>query len=118
MKRRYVLPMLGWLAIATLATILEGAPTRLPGLALGSVALLHALRIAALFAIGVVIATVLVRASAGSLPTQLSTTGLSYEAEETSETLAALAELQLQVDRHDALMERIAIQLDTVRRTI
>jgi hypothetical protein len=118
MSRRYVAPLLGWLAVAVVVTVVEGVPTRLPGLALGSAVLLHAVRVVALFAIGLVIGTVLARASSGRLPSEVSTTGLVYSAEETGETLAALAELQAQVARQDALLDEIAARLDRLGRRI
>jgi hypothetical protein len=112
MNRRYLLPLVGWLAVVILATLIEGAPRPLPGLALGSILLLHCLRVAALFGVGVIIGTVLVHASAGRLPTQLSTTGLAYDAEATSETTAALLALQEQLDDHQLVLDRLAEQLD------
>jgi hypothetical protein len=118
MSRRYVAPLLGWLAVAVVVTVVEGVPARLPGLALGSAVLLHAVRVVALFAIGLVIGTVLARASSGRLPSEVSTTGLVYSAEETGETLAALAELQAQVARQDALLDEIAARLDRLGRRI
>jgi hypothetical protein len=43
---------------------------------------------------------------------------LVYSAEETGETLAALAELQAQVARQDALLDEIAARLDRLGRRI
>lgn len=57
------------------------------------------LSVLALFALGLAVATVLAPATAGRIPTQLSTTGFGYEAEEMTETTAGLLELQQPVDR-------------------
>ncbi|CAN5547442.1 hypothetical protein BH20ACT18_BH20ACT18_01290 [soil metagenome] len=109
---RYLMPLGLWLAAAVLVTLLEGTPDRLPSVALGSTAMLHALRAGALFALGVTVATVLARAAAGHLPTQLSTTGIGYYAEETSKTTATLADLQEQIDDHQAALDNVGHRLD------
>jgi hypothetical protein len=109
---------LGPLALLVLAvvvvTLVEGTPKRLPAVALGSTVLLHALRAGALFAIAFVVATVIARAAAGRLPTQLSTSGIGYDAEETRATTTALAQLQEQVDDQQAALDRLAEQLDAL----
>jgi hypothetical protein len=115
-RLRYVMPLGLWLAAAALITLVEGTPDRLPSVALGSTVLLHALRIGALFAIGVTMATVLARATAGRLPTQLSTTGIGYDAEETSETTAMLVKLQEQVDDHQVALDHVGQRLDALGR--
>lgn len=118
MTRRTFLALAVWLSLALTGTLIEGTPDPLPTVALGSTILLHALRAGAVFALGLAVSTVLLRAADGHLPTKLTTTGVAFDAEETSETLAALGELQTQVDRHDALMDRFAAQLDTLSRRI
>ena len=85
-------------------------------MALGSTVLLHALRTGALFAIGVTVATVLARAAAGHLPTQLSTTGIGYDAEETGKTTATLVRLQEEVDDHQVALDRVGQRLDALGR--
>lgn len=80
---RYLVPLALWLAAAVAISLIEGTPDRVPSVALGSTVLLHALRAGALFAIGLIAATVLARAGAGRLPTQLTTSGIGYDAEET-----------------------------------
>lgn len=77
LRVRYLAPLGGLLVAAVLITLLEGTPGRLPAVALGSEVLLHALRAGAPFAIGFAVATVLARAGAGRLPTQVSTSGVS-----------------------------------------
>jgi len=111
---RYLALFLALLAVAVLVSLLEGTPERLPAVALGSDVLLHALRASALFAIVFVLATVLSRASAGRLPTELSTTGIGYTAEETRKTTETLAELQEQVDDHQATIDRLAERIDRI----
>ena len=116
-RLRYLLPLGAWLLAAVIITVIEGTPRRLPAVALGSSVLLHALRAGALFAIGFVLATVFARAGAGRLPTQLSTSGIGYDAEETRETATALAELQAELDRHRSAIDGLAEQLDALRPT-
>jgi len=115
-RLRYLMPLGLWLAAAMLITLLEGTPEPLPSVALGSTVLLHALRTGALFAIAVAMVTVLARAGAGHLPTQLSTTGIGYHAEETSKTTATLADLQEQIDDHEAALDNVGQRLDARRR--
>jgi hypothetical protein len=112
---RYLLPVAALAAVAVVVTLIEGTPDRPPAVALGSTVVLHALRAGALFAIGFVVATVVARAGSGRLPTQLSTSGIGYDAEETRETTAALAELQEQVDSQQVALDRLAEQLDALR---
>jgi hypothetical protein len=83
---------------AVIVTLVEGAPGRLPGVALGSTVLLHAERAGALVAIVVALTSILTQAARGRLPTQLSTGGLAYEAEAAANTRAALEDLQGQID--------------------
>ena len=71
--RRLALLLAAIVALAVVVTLIEGTPTRLPGVALGSSVLLHVERVAALFAIAVAILSVLTQATRGRLPTQLST---------------------------------------------
>jgi len=108
-RASYLVPFVLWLAAAVLITAIEGTPDRLPPVALGSTILLHALRAGALFAIGFAVATVLARAGAGRLPTQLSTSGIEYDAEETTETTTALTEVQQQVDRLQIAVDALAV---------
>ena len=113
---RYLLPLGLWLAAAVLITLLEGTPEPLPSVALGSTVLLHALRAGALFALGVTVATVLARAAAGHLPTQFSTTGIGYDAEETSKTTATLVRLQEEVDDQQVALDQVGQRLDALGR--
>lgn len=111
---RYVAPLAVVLVIAIAVTLLEGTPATLPAVALGSDVLLHALRAGALFAVVFILATVLSRASAGRLPSELSTSGIGYTAEETRKTTETLAELQEQVDDHQATIDRLAERIDRI----
>ncbi len=61
------------------ASLLAGAPVDLPGVALGSVVLLHAERAAALFAAILLALIVVSRAVAGELPYEISGRGVKYE---------------------------------------
>jgi hypothetical protein len=76
--------------------------------------LLHVERAAALFAITVAVISVLAQATHGRLPTQLSTSGIAYDAEQTRETATALAELQHEVDRQQAALDDLAERLDAL----
>jgi hypothetical protein len=112
LRVRYLGPLILLLVAAVVITLVEETPDRLPAVALGSAVLLHVLRAGALFAIAFVVATVIARAGAGRLPTQLSTSGIGYDAEETRVTTTALAELQEQVDDQQVALDRLAAQLD------
>jgi ABC-type transport system involved in cytochrome bd biosynthesis fused ATPase/permease subunit len=115
LRLRYLGPLVVLVLAAVVVTLVEGTPDRLPAVALGSTVLLHVLRAGALFAIGFVVATVVARAGAGRLPTQLSTSGIGYDAEETRATTTALAQLQEQVDDQQAALDRLAEQLDALK---
>ncbi len=107
--RRLALLLATIVALAVVVTLIEGTPTRLPGVALGSSVLLHVERVAALFAIAVAILSVLTQATRGRLPTQLSTGGLAYEADAAGDTKIAVEDLQGQVDE---LQRQIATLAD------
>jgi hypothetical protein len=94
------------LAAALMTSLIEGAPERLPGVALGSDVLLHVERAAALFAIVVAIASVLREAGRGRLPTQLTTAGLAYEADVAA--AEAAERLQNQLDELRGQVETLA----------
>ena len=112
---RYLMPLAVLLAIAIVVTLVEGAPDRLPAVALGSTVLLHVLRAGALFAIGFAAATVLARAGTGRLPTHLSTSGIGYDpAELAGETTT---ELQGQIDDLAAAVAELAERLDAPGRS-
>ncbi len=117
LRMRYLAPFALWMAAVVLITLVEGTPDRLPPVALGSTILLHAVRAGALFALGLVVATVIARGGAGRLPTQLSTTGIGYDADEMTETTAGLIELQQQVDRLQAVVDNLAADVDTGPRS-
>ncbi|MGH2949769.1 MAG: hypothetical protein ACRDPC_26505 [Solirubrobacteraceae bacterium] len=104
---RLALPLAALLAAAPAVSLIEGAPDRLPGVALGSEVLLHVERAAAIFAIVVAILSVLAQAAQGRLPTQLSTAGLAYEADVTATVERAVQDLQGQVDDLQASLDRL-----------
>jgi hypothetical protein len=105
------------LALAALAvTLLEGTPGRVPGIALGSRVLLHAERAIALFAVAIATLTVLAQASRGRLPTDLSTSGLRYEAEAADDAAAAVSRLQEQLDDLSETVAVLAEHLDAFGR--
>lgn len=113
------LHMLGMVAIAvavgaTLVSVLEGTPLRLPGVALGSTVLLHAERALALFAVLIAASSVVLQAARGRLPIEFSTSGLRYEAEAADDAAAAVAELQAQFDDLEATTAALAERLDAV----
>jgi hypothetical protein len=99
-------------ALTTATTLAEGAPARLPGVALGSPVLLHAERAAALFGILVALLSVLAQARRGRLPTQLSTGGLGYEGTGEAKATSAVDYVQSQLDRLDRVLDGIAKALD------
>lgn len=104
---RLALPLVLLLVAALVISLLEGSPERLPGVALGSDVLLHVERAAASFAIAVAILSVLTQAARGRLPTQLSTAGLAYDADAAEAAERAVEDLQGQVDRLQASLDRI-----------
>jgi TolA-binding protein len=112
-SRQAVLTLLLALAIvaAIVISLIEGAPRRLPGVALGSTVLLHVERVAALFAVALAVVSVFAQANRGRLPTQLSTTGLGYpaEAEAAEEAMAAIETLQ---DQLNELQQQVARLVD------
>ncbi len=83
---------LGWLicvllALALAASLVGGTPGSLPGVALGSLLLLHAERTAAFFAALLLALVVLVRAFQGRLPSELSGRGVKYAEREGTEEI-------------------------------
>jgi hypothetical protein len=94
-------------------TLVEGAPGRLPGVALGSVVLLHVERAGALFAVAVAIVSVLTQAARGRLPTQLTTGGLAYGPEDfAADTASSVVEIQRQVDDLESTLVALTERLD------
>jgi hypothetical protein len=89
---------------ALLITVLSDIPRPLPGVAMGSEAFFYIERGVAVFAALVIALSLLVRGLRGELPSQLSTTGLSYheslERAMTSSDLA-VAGLASRMDRLD-----------------
>lgn len=94
------------------ATVLEGTPGYLPGVAMGSPVLLHAERALALLAVTVAGMSILVQVTRGRLPIELSTSGLRYEAEAADNAAAAMAELQEQFDELVEIVGALSDQLD------
>jgi uncharacterized protein YlxW (UPF0749 family) len=113
--RRLALVLGGVLIAALLATLLAGAPERLPAVALGSVVLLHIERAAAMFAIVLAVVSVVVQASRGRLPTQVTTGGLAYEAEAAADTKGALENLQAQIDDLQDSVDHLASEVLSLR---
>src|SRR6266545_2225552 len=103
---RLALPLALLLVTAVAVALIEGAPGRLPGVALGSEVLLHVERAAAIFAIVVAIASVLREALRGRLPTQLTTAGLAYEADVAA--AEAAEHLQSQLDELRGQVQTLA----------
>ncbi len=75
------------LALALAASLVGGTPGSLPGVALGSLLLLHAERTAAFFAALLLALVVLVRAFQGRLPSELSGRGVKYAEREGTEEI-------------------------------
>ena len=101
---------------ATATTLVEGAPTRPPGVALGSGVLLHAERTLALVAIALAGITLLVRAADGHLPVELSTSGVKYEPVMTDRLAENVAELEAELTRVAEEVRSHADSLDALRR--
>ena len=99
--------------VALVASLVEGTPAHLPGVALGSPILLHAERTLALLAVTAAAASVVVQAARGRLPIELSTSGQRYEAETADNTAAAMAELQEQFDELVEIVGALTEQLDS-----
>ncbi len=104
------------MGVAVAISLVEGAPARLPGLALGSGVLLHAERTLALLAVAIAVVTIVTRAAQGRLPVELSTTGVRYEPAVPRVTAANVEELQGDVDDLDATVSGLAREVDRLRR--
>jgi hypothetical protein len=105
-KRPVAIPLisLGAFAAALALTLLSGVPRPLPGIALGSEPLFLIERGAAALAALVIATSLLARGLKGELPSQVSTTGLTYpESLERAVTSsdAAISALSLRVDQLD-----------------
>jgi hypothetical protein len=105
------LPLVAVLAGAAAITLAEGPPRPLPGVSMGSVMVLHVERVVALFALAVGVISVLREARRGRLPTQLSTGGLAYESEMSSQRLRFEAEIEHRVD---AMQEQVVALVNVV----
>jgi hypothetical protein len=105
-KRRHTVPLVSvgaFVAAATL-TAASGVPSPLPGIALGSEPLFYIERGVAAFAVLVIAMSLLARGLQGQLPSQVSTTGLTYpESLERAVTSsdAAITALAQRVDQLD-----------------
>jgi hypothetical protein len=97
------------LVAALLITLLSGVPRPLPGIALGSEPLFYIERGVAAFAIFVIATSLLARGLRGELPSQLSTSGISYP-EKLEQAVGssdlAITMLAARVDRLDADMKK------------
>lgn len=113
--RRLTLLLAAVIAAAVAVTLIEGVPGRLPGVALGSAVLLHVERAGALIAIAVALISILVQATRGRLPNQLSTAGLAYEADAARDTESALADLQGQIADLEGTLAVLAERVDDPR---
>jgi len=87
--------LIGLLAVAAALGVVDGSPTKLPDVALGSVVLLQLERLAIAIAVLAFVATIIVRALAGDLPIKFGSTGVEYAGQ-------AATDLQQRV----ALLER------------
>lgn len=91
-RRRLAISLIAVLVAALAASLVDGTPARLPGVALGSAVLVHLERAVAVLAISVAVLSVLAQAARGHLPTQLTTAGLAYESDMTADAVADLQE--------------------------
>lgn len=104
------------MVVSIAATVGEGTPGRLPGIALDLPVLLHAERALALIAVVIAAVSILVRAAQGRLPVELSTGGMRYEAEAAEDAATAVADLQEQLDDLSGTVVAIAERLDAQSR--
>lgn len=88
--------LIGLLAVAAALGVVDGSPTKLPDIALGSVVLLQLERLAVAIAVLAFAATIIIRALAGDLPVKFGSAGVEYAEE------PAASDLQ----RRLALLER------------
>lgn len=115
-RRLLAAVVLAAIVACVVATLIEGRPRQLPGVALGSAVLLHAERALALLVVSVATLSIGVQAARGRLPVELSTSGLRYEAEAADDAAAAVAELQEQFDDLVAIVDALADRLDVPQR--
>jgi hypothetical protein len=96
-------------AVAALAvTSATGTPARLPAIALGSNVLFHLERLVALLAGFVALLAIVTRAWSGQLPSEVSTAGVKYAAEETRATTSDAARATRdELQRLSARLERL-----------
>ena len=116
MTRRALTSAAAAVLVSMAVSVIEGTPRRLPGVALGSVVLLHAERALALLAVTVAAVSILLQAAHGRLPIELSTSGLRYEAEAADDAAVAVGELQDQFDDLVAIVDALADRLDRPRQ--
>lgn len=67
-----------FVVVSVIGSLVTSTPDPLPGIALGSIPLLHVLRSLIFFAAGLAVMVVIRRAWEGQLPSELSTSGLKY----------------------------------------
>lgn len=115
MSQRKLAAVVAVALVASLtATMVEGRPGHLPGVALGSTVLMHAERVLALMAVAVAVLSIGAQAARGRLPIEFSTSGLRYEAEAADDTARAVADLQSQLDELANVVLVIAERLDAI----
>jgi hypothetical protein len=96
-KPRFAL-ITGLCVLAVVVSLLEGTPSRLPGVAMESALLLHLERAGAILAVVVVILSVAAQAARGRLPVELSTSGFRYAPEPAEDLRGALDKVQYECD--------------------
>jgi len=84
-EKSLIVILLSLIAGSVIISISEGIPNQLPGITLGSVAILFVLRTLVLFASAVSVVVVFSKALDGHLPIEIGTSGLRY-ADETGST--------------------------------
>jgi hypothetical protein len=108
-------------AAALATTALSGIPRPLPGIAMGSTSLFYIERGVIVFAVLVVAVSLLARGLRGELPSQVSTTGLTYPesleraVSSSDEAISALAarldRLDEDVEKRDQVLRLLASQV-------
>jgi hypothetical protein len=111
-RRPLAVAAAGVLVVCVAVSLIEGQPRQVPGVALGSVVLLHAERTLALLALTVGTLSIVGHAARGRLPVELSTSGLRYEAETADHAAVAVTQLQAQFDELVAIVDALADRLD------
>src|SRR5262245_57835548 len=94
--------------VSVMGSLLTTTPRPLPGVALGSIPLLHVLRSLIFFAAGLAVLVVLRRAWEGQLPSEMSTSGLKYGVgEAVVENMSVINDAISRIDRLERMQSKV-----------